>query len=280
MNRTPRSLLERGRNLLRAVRLRRGVAAARADLLRIDPDETGEARLGPDSWHQSLANPTDFYVRCFRYFHRDFPPELRAHREYFTSEGRGYGEDAFHVMWDQLFRHFHPQSYLEIGVFRGQTLSLAGLLARRTAQQCETFGISPFASVGDSVSTYAGGIDYERDTLQNYSRFASPPPMLLKAYSTDDAARTLLASRAWDTIYIDGNHDYSVALQDWQNCARAVRPGGIIVLDDSGLSTSYVPPVFATGGHPGPSQVAADIDRSAFEEILQVGHNRVFRRRC
>ncbi len=65
-------------------------------------------------------------------------------------------------MWEQLFRNFHPRSYLEIGVFRGQTLSLAGLLAHRAGEPCETFGISPFASVGDSVSTYATGVDYEK----------------------------------------------------------------------------------------------------------------------
>ena len=82
----------------------------------------------------------------------------------------------------------------------------------------------------------------------------------------------------WDIIYIDGNHDYDVVKADWALCSEAVAVGGLIVLDDSGLSTTYQPPAFATAGHPGPSKLAAEIDRSRYEEILQVGHNRVFRR--
>ena len=77
-------------------------------------------------------------------------------------------------------------------------------------------------------------------------------------------------------IYIDGNHDYDVVVKDWAACSRATRKGGVIVLDDSGLTTSYRPPPFATGGHPGPSKLATEINPSEFQEILQVGHNRVF----
>jgi hypothetical protein len=37
-------------------------------------------------------------------------------------------------------------------------------------------------------------------------------------------------------------------------------------------------PAFATGGHPGPSRLASEIDSSLFREILQVGQNRVFQK--
>jgi hypothetical protein len=59
-------------------------------------------------------------------------------------------------------------------------------------------------------------------------------------------------------------------------CAARTRKGGLIVLDDSASLTSYDPPAFATAGHPGPSQLAEEIDRSVFREVLRVGHNRVF----
>ena len=80
-------------------------------------------------------------------------------------------------------------------------------------------------------------------------------------------------------IYIDGNHDYEIVTKDWNACSKAVSIGGLVILDDSGLSTFYRPPSFATGGHPGPSRLAAEIDSSVFQEILQVGHNRVFQRK-
>jgi Methyltransferase domain len=229
-------------------------------------------------WADSLKNPTEFYSRCVHYFHARLPEPLRAHRAYFESRRRGFGEQAFHVMWFLLFREFSPESFLEIGVFRGQTLSLAALLARRFQLNCFIQGISPFSAAGDAVSKYRRDVDYHADTLKNFAHFSLPPPSLLRAYSTDEAAVKLIASRPWSCIYIDGNHDYEIARQDWDLCAAHLRPGGLIVLDDSGLTTNYVPPVFATGGHPGPSRLAQEIDRTRFREILQAGHNRVFQK--
>jgi len=234
--------------------------------------------VDPEDFSSSLTKPTEYYCRAFQDLHAVAPRELREHREYFQMERRGFGEDAFHTMWWRLMKRFRPLSFLEIGVYRGQTLSLVALLARMEGIACKVSGISPFSSVGDSVSNYSKGLDYHADTLANFSHFSLPAPELLKAYSTDNDAKALIGRRKWDVIYIDGNHDYEVVKADWALCSKAVRPGGLIVLDDSGLSTSYQPPAFATGGHPGPSRLASEIDRNAFEEILQVGHNRVFRR--
>ena len=231
-----------------------------------------------EEWADSLGDPTEFYLRCFRYFHICLSPELRTHRKYFTTEQRGFGEDAFHSMWFLLFREFKPREFLEIGVYRGQTLSLAALLQRSFECEGETVGISPFSAVGDSVSKYRKDVNYLEDTLANFARFTLSKPALLKAFSTDTAARELITSRRWDCVYIDGNHEYEVARQDWRLCSSNTKPGGIIVLDDAGVTTPFQPPLFATAGHPGPSRLAQEIDRLKFEEILQVGHNRVFQK--
>lgn len=229
-------------------------------------------------WAHSLADPTAFYLRCCHYFDRNLPAQLREHRTYFTQNRRGFGEDAFHTLWFLLFREFRPASFLEIGVFRGQSLSLAALLAREFQLECFVQGISPFSTAGDAVSKYRAGLDYYADTLKNFAHFQLPAPALLQAYSTDATAAQLIRSRTWNLIYIDGNHDYPIAKQDWELCAQNLAAGGIIVLDDAGLTTGFRPPAFATAGHPGPSQLASEIDRTRFAEILQVGHNRVFQK--
>lgn len=231
-------------------------------------------------WKLSLADPLGFYLRAFRYFHRQLPADLRRHRAYFQRARRGFGEDAFHVMWYLLHREFKPQKFLEIGVYRGQVLSLMSLLQVRDGSGGEVVGISPFTSAGDAVSHYREGISYQDDTLRNFRHFMLPPPQLLRAYSTDAEAIALIESEPWDCIYIDGNHDYEVAKADWEICAASVGQGGLIVLDDAALTTAFTPPIFATRGHPGPSQVAEEIDRHLFQEILQVGHNRVFQKTC
>lgn len=229
-------------------------------------------------WTRSLSDPTGFYEDCFRYFHSRLPADLRAHRDYFARERRGFGEAAFHVMWFLLFREFKPVRFLEIGVYRGQSLSLAALLQRRFGIAGQVAGISPFSPSGDSVSKYDAGLDYQADTLANFAHFGLPVPELVKAYSTDDAAVAAMRRAPWDCLYIDGNHDYEIARADWEHAAANVRDGGLIVLDDAGITTSYQPPAFATRGHPGPSRLAGEIDRRRFAEILQVGHNRVFQR--
>ncbi len=240
------------------------------------PEAVGE--IPRTEWHKSLADPTAFYLRCCCYFDQNLPEVLRQHRRYFAQKRRGFGEDAFHTMWFWLFREFRPASFLEIGVFRGQSLSLAALLAREFKLDCFVQGISPFSPAGDAVSKYRAGLDYLADTLKNFAHFSLPAPSLLRSYSTDAEAANLIASRPWSIIYIDGNHDYEIARQDWDLCARSLSLGGLIVLDDAGLTTDFRPPAFATGGHPGPSRLANEVGFSPFAEILQVGHNRVFQK--
>ncbi len=234
------------------------------------------------NWQRSLTEPTMFYFECLRFFYQELPKELIEHRAYFhnvSSDRRGFGENPFHVMWYLLLREFRPANFLEIGVFRGQTASLASLCARTIGTNCQVYGISPFLPAGDSVSTYAEGLDYYQDTLKNFDHFKLPHPRLVRAFSTEPQAETLFRSQPWEMIYIDGNHDYEVASKDWQNCSQNLQKGGVIVLDDSALFTSFHPPSFAASrGHPGPSQVAKEINRSEFREILQVGHNRVFQK--
>ena len=236
------------------------------------------AEITREDWAESLSDPSAFYTRCFRYFHTLLPEPVREHRRYFNQQRRGFGEDAFHVMWFLLFRELRPANFLEIGVYRGQTLSLAALLGRHFDYECRVQGISPFCPAGDAVSKYREDVDYYADTLNNFSHLAMPVPALLKAYSTDPSARELISSRPWSVVYIDGCHDYEVARQDWELSVKNLSPDGLIVLDDSGLGTAYRPPRFATGGHPGPSRLAQEVKALGFREVLQVGHNRVFQK--
>jgi len=177
-----------------------------------------------------------------------------------------------------LLKELRPKTFLEIGVYRGQVLSLVSLLQGILRIEGSVTGISPFLPSGDSVSRYRSDVEYRDDTITNFQYFNLPNPELIKAFSTDQSASDKIRSRKWDAIYIDGNHDYEVAKQDWEICAQNLNLGGIIVLDDSALNTEYRPPAFATGGHAGPSQLAQEVDSSRFNEILRVGHNRVFQR--
>lgn len=241
-------------------------------------NQTSSFDISFANWNRSLQDPRGFYLDCVRFFYARLPKRICEHRRYFQLEGRGFGEDAFHVMWWMIFAEFHPRRFLEIGIYRGQTLSLAALLHAHLSIQGRVTGISPFTPAGDAVSNYRKDVNYLEDTLQNFAHFKLPKPELIKAFSTDSIAVERIAASQWDCVYIDGNHDYEVALEDWQRCSAALKAGGLIVLDDAALGTSYDAPSFATKGHPGPSRLASEINPREFAEILRVGHNRVFRK--
>src|SRR6266446_6138178 len=70
------------------------------------------------------------YFYCVYFFDHFLPEPIREHRRYFTQNRRGFGEDAFHAMWFLLFQELRPKRALEIGVYRGQTITLWKLLSR------------------------------------------------------------------------------------------------------------------------------------------------------
>ena len=216
----------------------------------------------------------------YSYFHHYFwnlaPNFLRGHRDYFRKEQRGFGEDAFHSMWFKLFEEFKPKNILEIGVYRGQTLSLFSLLSNFFSLDSNIHGISPFTDSGDQVSIYLKNLNYLDDIKKNFLFFNLNIPNLHKGFSNDIEMLNIIASISWDLIYIDGNHDYEIAKSDFLACSYSLKIGGMLILDDSALYSSYKPFPFSTAGHPGPSKVALEIDKNKFQEILSVGHNRVF----
>jgi len=242
-------------------------------------DPSLNIELGWSETCARFASPNEIYRYLHHYFHHRAPSFLREHRNYFRQERRGFGEDAFHAMWWLLFLEFHPVRCAEIGVYRGQVISLWTRIAKVLNQPLEALGISPLSPAGDVVSgDYLASLDYQDDISRNFAHFGLGSPQLLKALSTDDVAVSALRSQKWDLIYIDGNHDEPVVTADYELSRECLRPGGLMIMDDSGLELGYKPPAFSFGGHPGPSKVARTRAANELELLGVVGHNVVFRK--
>ena len=233
-----------------------------------------------NNFENSLIDPRKYYLECYKYFNKFSNDKIKAHRLYFSQNKRGFGEDAFHVMWELLYNKFKFNNFVEIGVYRGQTISLISLLGSINNKKIEIYGLSPFNDTGDNVSNYIT-IDFEKDTFTNFEYFDLDKPQLIKHYSTDKEAHDFMKNNLWDCVYIDGSHDYDIVKQDWGIASKSIRIGGIIVFDDSSLYLNYSNPFMSLKGHEGPSKFVEDLKSSGlkdFKEILIVGHNRVFQR--
>jgi hypothetical protein len=178
-------------------------------------------------------------------------------------------------MWYLLFLEFRPKNCLEIGVYRGQVVSLWSALSKSLNFDCKITGLSPFSSVGHDH--YSNDINYLEDTKNNFDFFKLPYCEFVQELSTSENAIKYMKSKKWDLIYIDGNHDYEIALSDFLIAQDNLSENGIIVMDDSSLYFDYTNRGFP--GFPGPSKVAKENAMKTMELIGGVGHNNIFRKK-
>tara|TARA_Y100000589_G_C27088009_1_gene602617 strand:- start:114 stop:950 length:837 start_codon:yes stop_codon:yes gene_type:complete len=226
----------------------------------------------------SLLDISDVYSYMNGMFiSKDLPKSIKHHRFYFSKEKRGFGEDSFHVLWYLLLDEFKPKEILEIGVYRGQVLTLWSLISKELEIKTNIFGLSPLKNIEDSVSSYID-IDYEKDIKLHCKEFNIGLPTIVKEYSNSKNGMDFIKSKKWDLIYIDGNHDYEVVKEDFFNSYYSLAQNGIIVMDDSSLYLNFKNRKGSFKGHPGPSRVCSEFARRKMLHIGTVGHNNIFQK--
>jgi len=99
-----------------------------------------------------------------------------------------------------------PQTYLEIGLRTGGSLSLAS---------CKSVGIDPAYSITSEIDC---DVSLFRTTSDEY--FARPDPL------------AATGGEPFDLAFIDGLHLFEFALRDFINAERYSRPESAIVFDD------------------------------------------------
>ena len=271
--------------------MKRGIAERISGRIQFERKRWAARRLGRGQPHfqpdwtfseiqERLENENDRYEYFHWHFRRHLPAAFVNHRQYFMSIDNWCGEDSFHSMWFKLLSEYQPSKVLEIGVHRGQTLSLFALAAREGGWNAEVWGLGPLSGAGDSVSKYKdSSFDYRADIARNFREFCLPEPQLFQAYSQDTTADAFVGAKKWDLVYVDGSHDFQVVCSDIALAWRHLRIGGVLVLDDASLERGYRPYSFSFAGHPGPSAAAASTSiMRGFTEIGTCGHNRIFRR--
>jgi Methyltransferase domain len=229
-------------------------------------------------------------------------PFIARHRKHVEANQLGFGDAAFHYMWYLLIKHmaqnFMRPNCLEIGVFKGQVISLWALIAAELGYDMSITGISPFKGNPLPVSKWkrrlkrlssaafrqelaAGNFypdeDYKLVVKSLFQAFdlSLSQTQFIEGYSNDAAVLDVARRQKYTLIYIDGDHTYEGATADIKDYSPLIEEGGFLVMDDASCN---LPGNSFWKGHESVSRACEIIPTLGFKNILNVGHNRVYRR--
>ena len=203
----------------------------------------------------------------------DSDPRLKKLRDWIETNIFGFGERSFYHMWKLIVQELPKDfTFLEIGVFRGQTLALIQTLA----PEAQIYGITPLDSTDGHWES-----DYKADIEKLHDLFNLEQPTIFKGLSTNWEIQNQAMNwgfSGYNCIYIDGGHSYDVVKQDVEYYPNLLKVGGYLVIDD--CCHKYQIP---SGMFPGIETVSKAVDewtqkQNDFEELFSVVHIRVFKR--
>ena len=209
-------------------------------------------------------------------------PLLHAYRDFVEKCSYGFGERSMYGMWDALVMSRDQEfvNFLEIGVHRGATLALMGLIASlHPEKKLSITGISPMNGHPDYIKR-----DFFKDVADLWSHFnIKTPYTILQGLSTDHAfiASTVMGHikpHSVDLLYIDGSHDYNDVLSDLIIYpALFLKDGGLLVMDDAACDLNLPKNWF-----PGHQSVTDAVNlflkkTNSLTFIASVSHNKIFR---
>lgn len=208
---------------------------------------------------------------------------LVDHRNYIEKNNLGFGEKQFHVIWREIVKIL-PQrfNFLEIGVYKGQVLSLVSLLSKKYNKENNFIGVTPLSNVGDKYSKY-DNVSYSESMTNLFNYFELTFDLeknILIGDSTDENIKNKIKKTGfYDLVYIDGCHDYNCVVSDINLMKEITKVGSYVVFDDSSCYKTFETNIFK--GHEDVCRAIKNFiepDSESFEEIICVGHNRVFKK--
>lgn len=229
---------------------------------------------------------------------------LKTHRDWIEANRLGFGDRAFHYLWYLLVRRVAADCLnphlLEIGVYKGQVISLWSLIAKQCELSLKVTAISPLQGNPPPQSRFqllwrqltsvkfhndqrVGNLyeemDYQRTIEDLFRHFGLDfaAVNLIRGFSQEAQVIEKARTRRYAIVYIDGDHSYDGVRRDIYNFAGLVIDNGYLVMDDASY---YLPGSTFWKGHETVSRACDLIPSLGFVNILNVGHNRIYQKRA
>ncbi len=221
-------------------------------------------------WHDTEAFAEAIHKMFGHYVNKT--PSLKYHRDWIEKNGMGMGERSFQWMWKLIIDEMPEKfTFLEIGVFCGQILSLVRMLADEQKKDAVIYGISPMDERGgEEPRDYFKLVEQVHD-LQGIRKDYEIRQGLSQEQEIIDKTPPL------DILYVDGNHSYEGALSDLKNYTPFIKPGGYLVVDD--CANDFKMPWGYFQGIQEVTDAVRDFDKSGFEFVFSVVHNKIYKKR-
>jgi len=227
---------------------------------------------------------------------------LKHHRDWVEENRWGMGDRAFHYMWMLVLAdaaaRFPALDLLEIGVFKGQTISLWALISRELGLNGSITAISPFEGnlkpqprllhslrkkldptyrEANAVGNLHAIDDYLARNREIFAAFDLDFAAVktIKGFSNAPEVAAQVSGETFALVYIDGDHTLEVACSDIATYAPLVRAGGYLIMDDAAC---FLPGETFWKGFESVSTACEDIPALGFTNVFNIGHNRIFQK--
>jgi hypothetical protein len=198
---------------------------------------------------------------------------LKAHRDWVEENHWGFGDRPLHYMWHELLESLPNKAVLmEIGVFRGQVVSLWALISQKLNKDFKVYGQTVLnKSMSDPYATHPAVTMSE---IERICRHFGVEVNIINKDSLDEDSR---APEPLDLLFIDGGHDYNTVINDIDKFTPSLKPSGLVVFDDASETLEEF-------GHwfKGIEAVSRAVDefaqRDDYKEQERLGYVRIFRK--
>lgn len=214
----------------------------------------------------------------------DSIPWLKAHRDFIEDSYKkgviyGHGARCLQYMWKLVVDELPPEfSFLEIGVYKGQILSLMQLLSDHTNKKPKIVGVTPLL---DPDFAEYNRLPYIANIYQTFSLKLDNTTIIDGKSQDENVVKRVTELGPFDVVYVDGDHSYQATVDDIKNYDKCLKSGGLMIVDDA--SDYKKIPTYAST-FKGIIEVSNAVRDTLevnpdYEDILTCMHVRIFRKK-